>query len=66
MEAMYLMQERISENVIENITLEPSTIYTNQKFKIKVKIKKELDKYYILTENNNYITTENGNKLILE
>lgn len=60
------MQERISENVIENITLEPSTIYTNQKFKIKVKIKKELDKYYILTENNNYITTENGNKLILE
>ena len=60
------MQERISENVIENITLEPSTIYTNQKFKIKVKIKKELDKYYILTENNNYITTENGKKLILE
>lgn len=60
------MQETISENVIENITLEPSTIYTNQKFKIKVKIKKELDKYYILTENNNYITTENGNKLILE
>ena len=60
------MQERISENVIENITLEPSTIYTNQKFKIKVKIKKELDKYYILTQNNNYITTENGNKLILE
>lgn len=66
MEAMYLMQERISENAIENITLEPSTIYTNQKFKIKVKIKKELDKYYILTENNNYIATENGNKLILE
>lgn len=60
------MQERISENAIENITLEPSTIYTNQKFKIKVKIKKELDKYYILTENNNYIATENGNKLILE
>lgn len=60
------MQERISENAIENITLEPSTIYTNQKFKIKVKIKKELDKYYILTENNNYISTENGNKLILE
>lgn len=60
------MQERISENVIENITLEPSTIYTNQKFKIKVKIKKELDKYFLLTEDSKYLTTENGNKLILE
>lgn len=60
------MQERISEKAIENITLEPSKIYTNQKFKIKVKIKKELEKYYLLTEDNDYITTENGKRLILE
>lgn len=60
------MRERVLENAIENITLEPSTIYTNQKIKIKVKIKKELDKYFLLTEDSKYLTTENGNKLILE
>lgn len=53
----------MEENVIRSIILEPSTIYTNQKFKIKIKIK--IDNK-INTEDGKILNTEDNHILIME
>ena len=48
---------------IEEILLEPSSIYTDFKFKLKIRMK---IKKYILTQGDNQILTEDGKKIITE
>lgn len=61
MEEVYLMEER--DIFFESINIEPSKIYTNSKFKLKIKI---IETSRILTEDRNFLNTENNEKLVLE
>lgn len=55
------MEER--DIFFESINIEPSKIYTNSKFKLKIKI---IETSKILTEDRNFLNTENNEKLVLE
>lgn len=55
------MEER--DIFFKQITLEPSKIYTNSRFKLKIKI---IETSRILTEDRNFLNTENNEKLVLE
>lgn len=55
------MEER--EIFFKQINIEPSKIYTNSKFKLKIKV---IGTSRILTEDNNVLNTENNEKLVLE
>ena len=61
MEEVYLMEE--GDILFKQITLEPSKIYTNSRFKLKIKI---IETSRILTEDRNFLNTENNEKLVLE
>jgi hypothetical protein len=61
MEEVYLMEER--DIFFESTNIEPSKVYTNSKFKLKIKI---IGTSRILTEDNNVLNTENNEKLVLE
>lgn len=61
MEEVYLMEE--GDIFFKQITLEPSKIYTNSRFKLKIKI---IETSRILTEDRNFLNTENNEKLVLE
>ena len=53
------MEER--DIFFESINIEPSKIYTNSKFKLKIKV---IGTSRILTEDNNVLNTENNEKLV--
>lgn len=55
------MKER--DTFFKEIIIEPSKIYTNSKFKLKIKV---IGTSRILTEDNNVLNTENNEKLVLE
>ena len=51
------------DKIFEEIKIEPSKIYTNNKFKIKIKLAGDTR---LLAENGDIINTENLDKIILE
>lgn len=51
------------EKIFEEIKIEPSKIYTNSKFKIKIKLAGDTR---LLAENGDILNTENLDKIILE
>lgn len=51
------------DKIFEEIIIEPSKIYTNSKFKMKIKLAGDIR---LLTENGDILNTENMEKLILE
>lgn len=57
------MEER--DVFFESINIEPSKIYTNSKFKLKIKLEdNSISK--LLTEDNFVLNTEDGEKIIVE
>lgn len=52
---------------ITEVIVEPSKIYVNSTFLLKIKIEDDIrDKKYITTENNKKIITEDGKTIITE
>lgn len=61
MEEVYLMEER--DIFFEQINIEPSKIYTNSKFKIRIMLAGDTR---LTSENGDVLNTEDMEKLILE
>ena len=62
MEEVSIMQEK--NTVFKKITIEPLTIYTQDKFKLKIKLYPKIP--ILATESMLLLTTESGEKLGIE
>lgn len=50
---------------VENTIIEPSKIFVNDNFKIRIKVISVENTKYLITENNKKVITENGKKIKL-
>lgn len=53
------------ENKILEVIVEPTKLYVGDKFRLKVKVQ-FTPSYALVTQDNNNITTENGDQIITE